>query len=157
MQIQLLIIGKTSNSHINACISDYESRLRRYIPFEIKVLPDIRNTRKLSESQQKEAEGESILRAVESSDLLVLLDEHGREFTSMEFSSYLQKKMASGLKRLVFVVGGPYGFSNAVYEKAKEKISLSRMTFNHEMVRLFFTEQIYRGMTILNGEPYHHE
>lgn len=157
MDATLLVIGKTSNSHISACVDDYCCRLRRYLPFSIKTLPDVRNARKLTEAQQKEVEADLILQQITSADCVVLLDEHGREFSSMEFATYMQKKMGSGLKRLIFVVGGPYGFSPRVYDRANEKISLSRMTFNHEMIRLFFTEQVYRAMTILRGEPYHHE
>lgn len=157
MDINLLVIGKTSNPHINSGIEDYCSRLRHYLPFAIKALPDVRNARKLTEAQQKEAEADMILQQITSADWVVLLDERGREFSSMEFASYMQKKMGSGFKRLLFIVGGPYGFSNRVYDRANEKISLSRMTFNHEMIRLFFTEQVYRAMTILRGEPYHHE
>ncbi|MCM1505463.1 MAG: 23S rRNA (pseudouridine(1915)-N(3))-methyltransferase RlmH [Muribaculum sp.] len=157
MEITLLVIGKTANNHITVCLDDYCKRLMRYIPFSVKVLPDVKNVRKLTQQQQKEAEGDSILQALSPADMVVLLDEHGKERTSMEFASYLQKKMASGQKRLVFVVGGPYGFSSRVYDRCNEQVSLSRMTFNHEMVRLFFVEQIYRAMTILRGEPYHHE
>ncbi len=157
MEIELLTIGKTTSAYLQTGIDDYCNRLKRYIPFSIRALPDIKNTRKLTESQQKEAEGKQILSYVSQGDLMILLDEHGKEYTSMEFSAYLNRAMLSGRKRLVFVVGGPYGFSGQVYDRADGKISLSRMTFSHEMVRLFFTEQIFRAMTIMRNEPYHHE
>ena len=157
MKIILSVVGKTSTGYLKNGIDEYVSRLTHYIPFEIVYLNDAKNTRKLSESQQKNAEGKSILDFVEKSDYVVLLDEHGKEFTSMQFSSYIEKRSLSGIKRLVFVVGGPYGFSEDVYNRASEKISLSKMTFSHEMIRLIFTEQLYRAMTIINHEPYHHE
>ncbi|MBD5226958.1 MAG: 23S rRNA (pseudouridine(1915)-N(3))-methyltransferase RlmH [Bacteroides sp.] len=157
MDIELLTIGKTGSTYLQTGIDDYCKRLKRYIPFSIKTLPDAKNTRKLTEAQQKEAEGRDILAAVGPADLVILLDERGKEYTSVEFSDFINRAMVSGRKRLVFVVGGPYGFSPAVYDRADGKVSLSRMTFSHEMVRLFFTEQIFRAMTILRGEPYHHE
>ena len=157
MKIILSVVGKTSTGYLKNGIDEYVSRLTHYIPFEIVYLNDAKNTRKLSESQQKNAEGKSILDFVEKSDYVVLLDEHGKEFTSMQFSTYIEKRSLSGIKRLIFVVGGPYGFSEDVYNRASEKISLSKMTFSHEMIRLIFTEQLYRAMTIINHEPYHHE
>lgn len=157
MEIELLTVGKTSTGYLQTGIDEYCRRLKHYVPFCFRSLPDAKNTRKLSEAQQKEAEGRDILNAVGPSDLVVLLDERGREYTSVEFSEFINRSMLSGRKRLVFVVGGPYGFSPAVYERADSKLSLSRMTFSHEMVRLFFVEQIFRAMTILRGEPYHHE
>ncbi|MDE7160012.1 MAG: 23S rRNA (pseudouridine(1915)-N(3))-methyltransferase RlmH [Muribaculaceae bacterium] len=157
MEIQLLTVGKTSTSYIIAGIEEYCRRLKHYVPFSLVSLPDIKNTRNLSEDRQKQSEGELILGHLSTSDLVVLLDEAGREFTSREFAGWLERGMATGRKRLVFVVGGPYGFSKAVYDRADTKISLSRMTFSHEMVRLFFVEQVYRAMTILRGEPYHHD
>lgn len=157
MEIQLLVIGKNSSSLLESATKVYLDRLRHYVPYSIRVLPDVKNTKSMSETQQKEAEGKTLLSAVQPSDHVVLLDERGKEYTSVEFSAYLSSKMASGLKRLVFVVGGPYGFSQAVYSRADSKISLSKMTFSHEMIRLFFTEQVYRAMTILRHEPYHHE
>lgn len=157
MEIQLLVIGKNSSSLLESATKVYLDRLRHYVPYSIRVLPDVKNTKSMSETQQKEAEGKTLLSAVQPSDHVVLLDERGKEYTSVEFSAYLSGKMASGLKRLVFVVGGPYGFSQAVYSRADSKISLSKMTFSHEMIRLFFTEQVYRAMTILRHEPYHHE
>lgn len=157
MEITLLTVGKTSTSYIQTGIDEYCKRLRRYVPFSIKSLPDIKNTRKLSEEQQKTAEGNLILMELTSADHVVLLDERGDLLTSREFSQFLQKGMASGRKRIVFVVGGPYGFSPEVYSRADSKLSFSKMTFSHEMIRLFFTEQVYRAMTILKGEPYHHD
>lgn len=156
MDIVLYVIGKTGKGYLRDGIDEYIGRLRRYVPFEMRVLADVKGAGKLDEQKQKEAEGELILGAIQTSDCVIVLDERGREFTSEEFSDFLSKKMASGLKRLCFVVGGPYGFSQSVYARADGRISLSKMTFSHEMVRLFFTEQIYRAMTILRGEPYHH-
>ncbi|MBR6550172.1 MAG: 23S rRNA (pseudouridine(1915)-N(3))-methyltransferase RlmH [Paludibacteraceae bacterium] len=156
MKITLLVVGKTTDIHIENLIQEYQKRLTHYIPFTIQVIPELKNTKALTTDQQKQAEGELILRAITSANDLVLLDEHGKEFRSIEFADYLQKKMSSG-RDLVFVVGGPYGFSEAVYQRANGKISLSKMTFSHQMVRLFFVEQTYRAMTILRGEPYHHE
>lgn len=157
MKISLVVIGKTDAGYLIEAIEDYKSRLKHYIPFEMEVIPDVKNAKNLSEAQQKEKEGEMILKMVQPGDYLVLLDDKGKEYTSMQFSSYIEKKMHTVPKRLVFVVGGPYGFSEAVYGAAEEKISLSKMTFSHQMVRLIFIEQIYRAMTILNHEPYHHE
>ena len=156
MKITLLVVGKTTSAQVESLIQEYQKRLTHYIPFALQVIPELKNTKALTPDQQKQAEGEMILRAVAQSADLVLLDEHGKEFRSIEFADYIQKKMSSG-RDVVFVVGGPYGFSQAVYERANGKISLSKMTFSHQMVRLFFVEQIYRAMTILRGEPYHHE
>lgn len=157
MKIALVVIGKTDANYFMQAINEYTNRLIHYIPFEMVVIPDIKNVKNLSEPQQKEKEGELILKTVQPGDHLVLLDEKGKDFTSMQFSVYIEKKMHTVNKRLVFVVGGPYGFSEAVYKAASEKISLSKMTFSHQMIRLIFVEQIYRAMTILNNEPYHHE
>lgn len=157
MKVTLLVVGKTNDANFIKSIADYQKRLKFYIPFEIIELPELKNTRSLSEDQQKLSEGEAILNSLDASDLVVLLDDKGNEFTSMQFSAFMQRSMASGAKRLVFVVGGPYGFSKAVYDRANSKLSLSRMTFSHQMVRLIFVEQLYRAMTILRGEPYHHE
>lgn len=157
MDIELLTVGKTTTSYINQGIEEYCKRLRHYIPYRITSIPDIRNTSKMSEQNQKQAEGVSILSKLSASDQVILLDERGKEMTSMEFSAFMQRLMLGGKKRAVFIVGGPYGFSEEVYARADNKISLSKMTFSHEMVRLFFTEQVYRAMTILRGEPYHHE
>lgn len=157
MKIALLVIGKTDASYFVQAINEYTNRLTHYIPFELTVIPDIKNVKNLTEPQQKEKEGELILKSLQTGDYLVLLDEHGKEYSSMQFASYIEKKMHTISKRLVFVVGGPYGFSEAIYRVASEKISLSKMTFSHQMIRLIFVEQIYRAMTILNNEPYHHE
>ena len=157
MKIGLIVIGKTDARYFAEAIEEYRGRLIHYIPFELEVIPDIKNAKNLSEAQQKEREGELILKVLQPGDYLVLLDEHGKEFTSMQFATYIEKKMHTVPKRLVFVVGGPYGFSEAVYRAASEKISLSKMTFSHQMIRLIFIEQLYRAMTILHGEPYHHE
>ncbi|MBQ0029358.1 MAG: 23S rRNA (pseudouridine(1915)-N(3))-methyltransferase RlmH [Paludibacteraceae bacterium] len=157
MKVLLLTVGKTNEINFINAISDYQKRLKFYIPFEIQELPELKNTKSLSESQQKTLEGEAILAALDASDQVVLLDDKGKDFTSMQFADYMQRNMASGAKRLIFVVGGPYGFSDAVYARANGKVSLSKMTFSHQMVRLIFVEQLYRAMTILRGEPYHHE
>ena len=157
MNIKLIAIGKTDDKQLLQLIEQYQKRLKHYIKFDIDIIPDIKNVKNLSEAQQKEKEGELILKKVASTDVLVLLDENGKQFSSVEYANYLQKKMNSGIKKLVFVVGGPYGFSNTVYQKAQGKISLSKMTFSHQMIRLFIVEQIYRGFTILKNEPYHHQ
>lgn len=156
MTIKLLAIGKTDNKNLQALIAEYEKRLGHYIKFNLDIIPDIKNAKNLSEAQQKEKEGELILKKLSPTDVLILLDENGKQFTSVDFSDYLQKKMNAGIKQLVFVIGGPYGFSDTIYATAKGKISLSKMTFSHQMVRLFVVEQIYRGFTILRNEPYHH-
>ena len=156
MKITLLVVGKTTDSRLSSLMEDYISRLKHYVPFELVVVPDLKNTKALSEEQIKTAEGEAILRFVTPSMDIVLLDEHGREFRSIEYAEWLQKKMGSG-KDLTLVIGGPYGFSEAVYARANGKVSFSQMTFSHQMIRLMAVEQIYRGMTILRGEPYHHE
>lgn len=156
MTIKLIAIGKTDSKALLQLINEYEARLKHYVRFELDIIPDIKNTKNLSEKQQKEKEGELILKKWTATDILILLDENGKQFSSVEFSNYLQKKMNSGIKQLVFVIGGPYGFSDALYQKAQGKISLSKMTFSHQMVRLFIIEQVYRGFTILKNEPYHH-
>ena len=157
MNIKLIAIGKTDNKFLQSLIDDYTKRLSFYIKFDLDIIPDIKNVKNLSESQQKEKEGELILSKISPTDNLILLDENGKSFSSVDFSNELQKKMNAGIKTLVFVIGGPYGFSDAVYAKANGKISLSQMTFSHQMVRLFFIEQVYRGFTILKNEPYHHQ
>ena len=157
MNIKILTIGKTDNKALQSLIDDYTKRLSFYIKFDLEIIPDIKNVKNLSESQQKEKEGELILAKLVPTDQLILLDENGTTFSSIGFSDYLQKKMNSGAKTLVFVIGGPYGFSDEVYQKAQGKISLSLLTFSHQMVRLFFIEQLYRGFTILRNEPYHHQ
>ncbi len=154
--IKLLAVGKTDNDSLQRLVSEYENRLKHYIRFEMEIIPDIKNVKNLSESQQKEKEGNLILKKINNTDVMILLDEKGKQFTSLEFSNYLQKKMNSGIKQMVLVIGGPYGFSDEVYTKAQGKISLSKMTFSHQMVRLFMVEQIYRAFTILKNEPYHH-
>lgn len=156
MKITLLAIGKTDNKHLLSLMEDYSKRLGFYISFEWEIIPDIKKAKNMSESLQKKAEGDEILKRIISSDTLILLDEKGKTYTSEKFSEYLQKKMNSGLKNLVFVIGGPYGFSEEIYDRANGKISLSSMTFSHQMVRLFFIEQLYRAFTILRNEPYHH-
>ena len=157
MKIKLLAIGKTDNTQLIKLIDEYQNRLKHYIKFEFEIIADLKNAKKISEIQQKEKEGELILSKLQKTDHLILLDEKGQHFTSIEFSKYLQKKMNMGLKRLVLVVGGPYGFSEAVYKKSIGKIALSKMTFSHQMIRLFIVEQLYRGFSILKNEPYHHE
>ncbi len=157
MNIKLLAIGKTDDKNLQTLIEQYQKRLSFYVKFDLEVIPDIKNAKNLSEAQQKEKEGELILSKITPTDQLVLLDENGKSFSSVGFSDYLQKKMNSGVKTLVFVIGGPYGFSDMVYQKANGKVSLSEMTFSHQMVRLFVVEQIYRAFTILRNEPYHHQ
>lgn len=157
MNIKLLVIGKTDNKSLQNLIDDYSKRLSFYIKFDLEIIDDIKNVKNLSESQQKQKEGELILSKISQTDQLILLDENGKIFSSVDFAEELQKKMNSGTKTLVFVIGGPYGFSDEVYKKANGKISLSLMTFSHQMVRLFFIEQLYRGFTILKNEPYHHQ
>ncbi len=157
MNIRLLTIGKTDNKSLQTLIDDYTKRLSFYVKFDLEIIPDIKNVKNLSEAQQKEKEGELILSKITPTDHLILLDENGKTFSSVGFSDFLQKKMNAGTKTLVFVIGGPYGFSEAVYQKAQGKVSLSEMTFSHQMVRLFVIEQIYRGFTILRNEPYHHQ
>ncbi len=157
MTITLLAIGKTDNSELNSLISDYTKRLGHYVKFKLEIIPDLKKVKNLSEAQQKEKEGDLILKHTTKSDVLILLDENGKQFSSVDFSKYLQKHMNSGIKNLILVIGGPYGFSDAIYKRAQGKISLSKMTFSHQMVRLFIIEQIYRGFTILRNEPYHHQ
>ncbi len=157
MKISLLVIGKTDHAQLEQLITTYAKRLEHYVGFDLEVIPDLKNTKKLSEAQQKEKEGTAILAKLQPSDHVVVLDERGKQFSSINFASYLQKKMNTGMKRLVFIIGGPYGFSDEVYARAQEKVALSQMTFSHQMVRLFMVEQLYRGFTILKNEPYHHQ
>jgi len=157
MKICLLVIGKTDDAYLQKGIEIYIKRIPHYISFEMKVIPDLKNSKNLSEEQQKEKEGELILQQISTSDDIFLLDETGVEASSVDFARFLEKKMGSGIKRIVFVIGGPYGFSGNVYSRAIGKVSLSKMTFSHQMVRLIFVEQLYRAMTILKGEPYHHQ
>lgn len=157
MTIKLIAIGKTDDKKLLALIDNYKKRLGFYIKLVIDIIPDIKNSKNQSEIEQKQKEGELILRKLNKTDVLVLLDEKGQEFDSIEFSNYLQKHLNSGIKQLVFAIGGPYGFSEDIQKKANGKLSLSKMTFSHQMVRLFFLEQVYRGFTILKNEPYHHK
>ena len=156
MKTILILVGKTTDKHFQAGISDYAERITHYMPFDIVTIPELKNTKSLSEEQQKTMEGELIMKQLQPSDTLVLLDEHGKELRSIELAKWLEQKQQTA-RRLVFVIGGPYGFSEAVYTRANEKLSLSKLTFSHQMVRLVFTEQIYRACTIIKGEPYHHE
>lgn len=157
MNIELIVVGKTDMKEVEALVAMYSKRLNHYVKFAITTLADVRNTRKLSEAEQKRLEGEQILKLITDADYLMLLDEHGAELRSIEFADMLQRRMSAGIKRLVFVIGGPYGFSDAVYQRANSKLSLSKMTFSHQIVRAIFTEQLYRAFTILRNEPYHHE
>lgn len=157
MNIKILMIGKTDNPNMKTIVDDYSKRLSMYINFSFETISDIKNAKNLSEIQQKEKEGELILAKLKATDHLILLDENGESFSSVGFSDYLQKKMNSGIKTLVLIIGGPYGFSEAVYKKANGKIALSKMTFSHQMVRMLVVEQLYRAFTILNNEPYHHQ
>lgn len=156
MKILLLVIGKTDEDYLNTGIKKYVGRLGHYASFELKEIPDIRNRKTLSEDQQKKAESFLLLQQLQPGDHVVLLDENGKAFTSVAFAENLEKLTASGAKRIVFVIGGPYGFAQEVYDRADAKMSLSLMTFSHQMVRLIFVEQLYRAFTILKGEPYHH-
>ena len=155
MKSVLILVGKTTDKHLSALIDDYVSRIGHYMPFEVVCIPELKNTKSLSEDQQRDREGEQILKKVQSGDTLYLLDERGEEYSSVGFARWLERHQVQS-KRLLFVIGGPYGFSPAVYGRADGKLSLSKMTFSHQMVRLLFTEQLYRACTIIKGEPYHH-
>lgn len=157
MKFALLVVGRTVEKYYITAINDYVERIKHYTPFDMEVIPELKNTKSLSMEQQKEKEGELILKALQPGDVVVLLDEHGKEFRSIEFAEWAEKKMHTVNKRLVFIIGGPYGFSKDVYAAAQEKLSLSKMTFSHQMIRLIFVEQLYRAMNILAGGPYHHE
>lgn len=157
MKISLLVVGKTVHSYLNQGIDEYTKRISRYCPFSIQYIADAKTTKSLSQEQQKQLEGDNIAAALDKSDYVVLLDEHGKEFSSVDFSTYIERKMQSVSKRLVFIIGGPYGFSKEIYGRANEKISLSKMTFPHDLIRLVFTEQLYRAFSIIHHEPYHHE
>lgn len=157
MKITLLAIGKTGTKYLQEGIEQYTKRIGHYVPFEFKILSDVKTTKSLTVDKQKTMEGDIFMSSIMPGDVVVLLDERGKEMTSREFAGYLDRKMVTVARNLVFIIGGPYGFSKEVYDRANEKLSLSKMTFSHEMVRLFFTEQIYRAMTILKGEPYHHD
>ena len=156
MKTILILVGKTQNKIFKVGIDDYVNRIEHYMPFSLTTIPELKNTKSLSEDQQKQKEGELILKEIQPSDTVVLLDEHGAEFRSVEYANWLKQKQNTA-RRLIFIIGGPYGFSPDVYARANEKISLSRMTFSHQMIRLIFTEQLYRACTIIKGEPYHHE
>ena len=156
MKIQLTVVGKTNQDFVQKGLDEFCNRLKHYISFELDVIPDIKNTKNLSQEQQQEKEGELLLKSIQPGDYVVLLDERGKEFTSLQFADYIEKKTHTVNKKLIFVIGGPYGFSKKIYEMASEKISLSQMTFSHQIIRLIFMEQLYRAMTILNNEPYHH-
>lgn len=157
MNVELIVVGKTDMKEVDALVAMYTKRINHYVRFAITTIADVRNTRKLSEAEQKRLEGEAILRLINDSDHVALLDEHGAELRSIEFAELMQRRMSSGVKRLVYIIGGPYGFSDAVYQRANSKLSLSKMTYSHQLVRAIFTEQLYRAFTILKNEPYHHE
>ncbi|MBD5244352.1 MAG: 23S rRNA (pseudouridine(1915)-N(3))-methyltransferase RlmH [Barnesiella sp.] len=157
MKITIMAVGRTATDYLRTATDDYVRRASRYMPVEFVIIPDIKTSRTLDEGVQKEREGAKIIEGLQPGDRVVLLDEHGRQMTSREFAGFIEKSAVAGLKRIVFVIGGPYGFSDEVHRRADSELSLSRMTFSHEMVRLFFAEQVYRAMTILRGEPYHHD
>ncbi len=157
MKLILLVIGKTTDKHVQALIDDYTKRLSHYVPFALDVIPELRNTKALTPEQQKVQEAELIRKQLQAGDHVVLLDEHGAERRSVVFAEWLGKRMAAGPRRIVFIVGGPYGFDDSIHALAAEEISLSQMTFSHQLIRVLFTEQLYRACTILRGEPYHHE
>lgn len=157
MKIELILVGKTSKSYFQDAIEEYVKRVSRYISFDVKIIPDLKNSKNLSEKQIKELEGVAVLKQIDSSDYVVLLDDKGKSFTSKEMAIWLEQKQAQSIKKMVFVIGGAYGFSADVYTRTNEKISLSKLTFSHQIVRPIFLEQLYRCFTIINGEPYHHE
>lgn len=157
MNIELVVVGKTDSAEVESLVAMYAKRINRYCKFSVTTIADVRNTRNMAASRQKQLEGEMILKNIVEGDFLVLMDERGAQYTSMEYAQWLQKRMLSGVKRLVLVIGGPYGFSEEVYVRANGKISLSKMTFSHQIVRAIFAEQLYRAFTILHNEPYHHE
>ena len=157
MNIELIVVGKTDSREVETLVAMYTKRVNHYCKFSITTIADVRNTRNMAASRQKQLEGEAIMKLLGEGDYLVLMDERGLQYTSMEYAQWLQKRMLSGVKRLVLVIGGPYGFSEEVYARANQKISLSKMTFSHQIVRAIFAEQLYRAFTILNNEPYHHE
>lgn len=156
MKTKLLVVGKTNDKNITKGIDDYVGRVKHYMPFDIEVIPELKNTKNLTQSNQKEMEAEQILKRLQPSDTVVLLDEHGKEYRSIEFARWIEKQQQTA-RSLVFIIGGPYGFADSVYERSDAKLSLSKMTFSHQMIRLLFVEQIYRACTIIKGEPYHHE
>lgn len=156
MKTKLIVVGKTNDKNIIKGIDDYTGRIKHYMPFDIETIPELKNTKKLTQATQKEMEGEQIMKCLQQSDTVVLLDEHGTEYRSVEFAKWIEKHQQT-TRSLVFVIGGPYGFSDAIYKRCNAKLSLSKMTFSHQMIRLLFVEQIYRACTIIKGEPYHHE
>lgn len=156
MKTRLIVVGKTTDKNFINSIDDYCSRIGHYMPFEIQVIPELKNTKSLSQQTQKEMEGEQILKRLQQNETVVLLDEHGKEYRSIEFAAWMDKQCHTG-RNLTFIIGGPYGFSQAVYDRCDSKVSLSKMTFSHQMIRMLFVEQIYRACTILKGESYHHE
>ena len=157
MKTILLAVGRTVENYYISAINEYVARTKHYIPFDVEIIPELKNTKNLTAEQQKEKEADLILKSLQPGDTVVLLDEHGREFRSVDFATWMERKLRTTGKRLVFIIGGPYGFSPRIYQVAQEKISLSKMTFSHQMIRMIFVEQVYRAMTILRGEPYHHE
>jgi len=157
MKITLLTVGKTEDAYLREGIDKYLKRLKHYIKLEVNDLPELKNTKALTPDQQKAKEAELLLKKITNTDFVVLLDENGTEFTSQQFADFINKKNIGSVQNLVFIVGGPYGFDQSIYQRANDKLSLSRMTFSHQMVRLFFTEQLYRAFTIIKGEPYHHQ
>ncbi|MDR1679659.1 MAG: 23S rRNA (pseudouridine(1915)-N(3))-methyltransferase RlmH [Prevotellaceae bacterium] len=157
MKIVLLMVGKTQTNYLMEGINEYLKRLKFYLPLEVEVIPDLKNTKSLSFTQQKEKSSELIINFLQDGDDVILLDERGREYSSLEFAGFMEKKLQLSARRLVFVIGGAYGFSEKLYARADGKLSVSRMTFSHQMIRLIFVEQLYRAMTIIKGEPYHHE
>ena len=157
MKTEFWMIGKTAFPYLNEGMKIYEKRLKRYLSYQTLILPDAKNANKLPSEKLKEKEGELVLKKLNSTDLLILLDERGKQYSSIEFSNFMEKKLFSGKKRMIFLVGGAFGFSDEIYRRANEKISLSKMTFSHQMIRVFFMEQLFRAMTILKNEPYHNE
>lgn len=157
MKIILLVIGKTNKNYLIESIDEYRNRLKHYLSFQLEVIPELKNAKNLSKNLQKEKETDMIFQFLHESDSVILLDEKGKEYRSIEFASFMEKQMNISTKRLVFIIGGPYGFSDRIYARSNGKLSLSKMTFSHQMIRLIFVEQLYRAMTILKGEPYHHE
>ncbi len=157
MKITLLMIGKTSQPQLVKLLEEYQNRLKHYVPIDVIVIPELKNTKSISENEQKEREGDFLLKQIEPADELYLLDENGKQYTSVEFAAFISKKQITLNKRMIFVIGGPYGFAPKVYQRANGLISLSKMTFSHQMIRVIFLEQLYRAMTIIKGEPYHHQ
>jgi len=157
MKILLLLVGKTTNKDVQSICDDYVARLKHYTQFEITIIPELKNTKSLTQEQQKHMEGELIMKQLQPNDYIVLLDEHGHEYRSIEFANWIEKKNQTISRRLVFIIGGPYGFSKNIYEKTNEQLSVSKMTFSHQLIRIIFIEQLYRAFTIIKGEQYHHE